>query len=114
MSINLLTQKLMRLWRNFTLIVKAYILFPRRTVSTSCNGYLAEFRNLNITTVNLNELLFKSPVIKPKVNDYVIRIEMRLQGTLDVCFAFEDFNTAKTRRTISSKSKRLLTSSALY
>jgi hypothetical protein len=80
----------------------------RRTVSTSCNGYLAEFRNLNITTVNLNELLFKSPDIKPKVNDYVIRIEVRLQGTLDVCFVFEDFNTAKTRRTISSKSKRLL------
>ena len=30
------------------------------------NGYLAEFRNLNITTVKLDELLFKLPDINPK------------------------------------------------
>lgn len=30
------------------------------------NGHLAEFRNLNITTVKLDELLFKSPDINPK------------------------------------------------
>ena len=42
----------------------------------TCNGYLAESCNLNITTIKLDELLFKPPDIKPEVNDYVIRIEM--------------------------------------
>lgn len=44
----------------------------------TCNGYLAEFRNLNITTVKLDELLFKPPDTKPEVNDFVIRVETRV------------------------------------
>ena len=43
-----------------------------------CNAYLAEFHDMNIVTVKLDELLFKPNEEKREVDDIIIRIETRV------------------------------------